>query len=84
MERLKNVKTILNSYLSKIYEWSGILVFAGFVLMMGAAGTMDYNTTLGIRDDPVGLIVLLFIGISMMCVGFFCSKAGGYGKREDF
>ena len=77
MKLLENVKTIRMRCLKCISEHMPVLVmFTGFLLMYGAAGTMDYHTATGTADTYMS-VILLIIGLLLFGVGI-------YGKRKDF
>ena len=77
MKLLGNVKTIQMHCLRWISEhMAGLVMFAGFILMYGAAGTMDYHTATGTADTYISVILLI--------VGLLLFGVGAYGKRKDF
>ena len=77
MKLLRNVKTIRMRCLKWICKHMAALVmFAGFMLMYGAAGTMDYHAATGTADTYMS-VILLILGLMLFGVGT-------YGKRKDF
>lgn len=77
MKLLGNVKIIQMRCLKWISEhMGGLVMFSGFLLMYGAAGTMDYNAATGTTDTYMS-VILLILGMLLFGVGV-------YGKRKDF
>ena len=77
MKLLENVKTIQMHCLRWISEhMAGLVMFSGFLLMYGAAGTMDYHAATGAADTYM-TVILLILGVLLFGVGV-------YGKRKDF
>ena len=57
----------LEKVLNKIFGFMGVV---GFILMTGGVGTMDYNTEVGISDNPktyvliaVGFVIVILCGL---------------------
>lgn len=77
MKLLRNVKTIQMHCLRWISEhMTGLVMFSGFLLMYGAAGTMDYHAATGTADTYISVILLI--------IGLLLFGVGAYGKRKDF